>query len=261
MALATSASDGRALALVINPRAGAWDGAVAADPGLLPGGDFVVPTGGSTLSSNNFAVVAGEYFPNTSKTLHLQFMPTGASSFPVRLVTVPYVSTAPNLAAITNRTINAGQTVSFTASATDTNGNNPLSFSLPVAPAGASIGSASGLFSWRAPVASANSTQSVQVRVADSGSPPHSDIQFFSITVNPLGAVTLTASPKTNSAFQLNVAGPVGPDYILQASSSLGNSVAWTNLATNTPVASPFVFTDASAALFATRYYRILLGP
>lgn len=259
--LNTSAADARALAMIFTPRGGAWSGAVNAPPGLLPGGDFLIPTGGVSISSTTNAAIAGEYFSNGGKSVQLQFMPTGASSFPVLLMTVPYSSTAPNLATISNYTVNVGQTVSFTANATDTNGNNPLVFSLPAAPAAASIGPASGVFNWRPPVASAGSTQNVQVRVIDSGSPAHSDIQTFTIAVNPLSPVSVSSLAYNNGRFQMQVAGSAGPDYILQANTNLLNSSGWTNLLTNTPSALPFTLTDTNSATFSNRFYRILLGP
>ena len=169
--------------------------------------------------------------------------------------------TAPDLVAISNYTVNAGQTISFTASATDTHGNLPLTFNLPLAPAGASIGASSGIFNWRAPVASAGTTQNVQVRVSDSGSPPLSDTQDFAIVINLLGAIALNALSLSNASFQFQVSGPAGPDYILQGNTNLSNPGGWINLLTNTPVALPCDLIDTNAAAFSSRFYRVLLGP
>ena len=259
--LNTSASDGRALGILINPQGGAWSGAANAGPGILPGGNFIIPTNGLTISAATNAAVAGEYFPNGGATVQLQFMPTGASSFPVYVMTVPYASSAPDLAAISNYTINAGQTVNFTTSVGDPNGTPPLNFSLPQAPAGASIGSVSGVFSWRAPIASAGTMQSVQVAVSDSGSPPFNDAQTFSISVNPLSPVTANAKSLGANSIQLQVSGPVGPDYILQGNTNLSNPGGWLSILTNTPSTTPFYLTETNADNFSDRYYRILLGP
>jgi hypothetical protein len=258
--LNTAASDGHALALLLNPRGGSWSGAVAGDPGILPGGDFLVPASGS-LSANTSAAVAGEYYPNGGLTVHFQFMPTGAAALPVSLLTVPYAGTGPDLAAMGNYTINAGQTISFNALATTANGTPPLSFSLPVAPAGATIGSSSGVFTWRAPVASAGTTQQSQVRVTDSSSPALSDNQVFSVTVNPLTSVTVSAGSVNAGGFAVQAAGPAGPDYILQGTTNLANPTGWINLETNTPGTLPFTLTDPGATNFASRYYRVVLGP
>jgi len=259
--LTTTASDVHALALLLNPRGGSWSGAVEDDPGILPGGDFLVPAGGTSISANTSAAVAGEYYPNKDLTVHFQFMPTGAAALPVTLLTVPYAGTGPDLTAIGNFNINAGQTISFNAQATATNGTAPLSFSLPAAPAGATIGNGSGMFAWRAPVASAGTIQQVQVRMTDSSSPPLSDNQMFTITVNPLVSVTVSAGSVKAGAFALQVAGPVGPDYILQSTTNLANFASWINLETNTPGTLPFTLTDPGATNFASRYYRVVLGP
>jgi hypothetical protein len=259
--LNTSASDGRALGILLTPRSGTWGGAVNANPGLMPGGSFVIPSGGVTISSTTNAAVAGEYFPNQGQTVTLQFMPTGASSFPVRLMTVPFASPAPDLAAISNYTVNVGQTISFAASAAGTNGNHSLGFTLPLAPVGASMGASNGIFDWRATVASAGTTQNVQVSVSAGGSPSLCDTQSFEIVVNPLEPVALNALALNDTSFQLQVSGTAGPNYILQASTNLGNPGGWMNLLTNTPTVLPFILTDSNATNFSSRFYRITLGP
>ena len=70
----------------------------------------------------------------------------------------------------------------------------------------------------------------------------------------------LTPSYKTATQFQMQVTGPIGPDYMLQASESL-SSASWVNLLTNTPVASPFSVTDTNVSRFTNRFYRLKLGP
>jgi hypothetical protein len=91
MHLATSCSDGRNFGLLINPRAGAWGGAIWLPPGLLAGGKFLVPDSTVMLSDSTQAAVAGKYNTGTGgATVWNQFMPTAASAFPVRFVAVPY---------------------------------------------------------------------------------------------------------------------------------------------------------------------------
>src|SRR5204863_116451 len=65
-------------------------------------------------------------------------------------VVVNEVNSAPVLAALGNQTINEGATLTFTVSATDADlPANSLTYSLEAgAPAGASINSTTGLFSW-----------------------------------------------------------------------------------------------------------------
>jgi hypothetical protein len=168
---------------------------------------------------------------------------------------------APTLAAISNFTVNAGQIVSFTAAGTDNDNTRSLAYSLGgTPPATASINSATGLFSWRTPAASAGSTTNIQVRVTDNSAPTLSAAQSFSVTVNVLAPVTLRALTKTNSQFQAVVSGPIGPDYVLQTSSTVANN-NWVNLLTNTPGASPFTVTDTNVGPFTNRFYRVKLAP
>jgi hypothetical protein len=166
---------------------------------------------------------------------------------------------APTLAPISNATVNVGQTVSFTASATDNDSTRTLTFSVASGPG--SIGLSSGAYSWRPPVTSAGSSNVVQVRVTDNSAPPLTDTKAFTIFVNALTPVELTPIEYTNGRFVMQISGPVGPDYILQAASALSNNAAWVHLQTNTPASSPFSVTDTNAGAFADRFYRVQLGP
>jgi hypothetical protein len=59
-------------------------------------------------------------------------------------------NTAPSLDPISDQTINPGETLSLTATASDPDSPpQSLTFTLSTAPANASIGSSSGLFTWR----------------------------------------------------------------------------------------------------------------
>jgi hypothetical protein len=166
---------------------------------------------------------------------------------------------APTLAPINNATVDVGQTVSFTASATDNDSTRTLTFSLLSGPG--SIGLNSGAFSWRPPVSSSGSSNFVQVQVTDNSAPPLTDTKGFSILVNALTSVDLTAIEYTNGRFVMQISGPIGPDYILQAAAALTNNAVWLNLLTNTPASSPFSITDTNAGAFTNRFYRVELGP
>ncbi len=96
----------------------------------------------------------------------------------------PASNHAPDLASIGNRSVDEGSTLSFTATATDTDAGQHLSFSLdPGAPAGASIDPTSGIFTWTPLDGTATSSFNVTVRVTDDGSPSLSDFETFAITV------------------------------------------------------------------------------
>lgn len=173
-------------------------------------------------------------------------------------VTVNPVNDPPALAAISNRTINAGETLVVTNTVTDADLADTHTFSLLLAPSNATIGTNSGILSWRAPVAQANSNHAFQVRVADNGSNTLSATQAFSVFVNPLAKATLTPLAVTNNSLQLLVNGAPGPDYTVQATTNFNT---WTNLlVTNSPTL-PLNWTDTNAGSFLKRFYRVLLGP
>ena len=89
----------------------------------------------------------------------------------------PYTNTAPTLAAIPNKTVNAGATLVFTNTATDADlPPDTLTFSLTSGPAGAATTPA-GVFSWTAPQVSTPQTNSATVRVTDNGTPPLSSLK------------------------------------------------------------------------------------
>ena len=168
---------------------------------------------------------------------------------------------APTLAPMITQTVNVGQTVSFTDSATDNDGTRTLTFSLLSAPATAGINANTGQFTWRPPVTSAGSSNNVQVQVTDNSVPPLTDTKSFAVLVNTLTAVLLTPTAYSNGQFTLQVNGPAGPDYILQGAATLGQNVVWGNLLTNTPGTLPFSVTDTNANGFTNRFYREQLGP
>jgi hypothetical protein len=166
---------------------------------------------------------------------------------------------APVLGTLSNYTVNAGQTISFTASATDADvPANILSFSLLSPPAGAAI-TIGGLFNWRPGVALANTSNVLQVRVQDNGAPVSNDTRSFSVVVNPLAApVVLTPLGYSNGQFTLGVTGPLGPDYVILGSTNLQQ---WSDLATNLSPILPFLHADPQAGSFSNRAYRVRLSP
>ena len=173
-------------------------------------------------------------------------------------VIVNEVNVAPVVGALGNYTVNPGQTISFTATATDADlPANTLTFALVSPPSGATI-TGGGLFNWRPTVAQANTTNSVKVKVTDNGLPNLSGTNSFTVIVNPLAPVVLTALGFTNNNFTLQVSGTSGPDYIISASTNL---TQWTDLFTNLSPSTPFSFTDTNAASFPDRFYRARLSP
>ncbi len=171
-------------------------------------------------------------------------------------------NTPPVLAAISNRTVNVGQTVAFTASATDTNQPAPvLTFTLLSGPAHATLiqtDNNDANFSWRPWVTNANTTNWISLRVADNGAPVLSATQTFSVTVNPLTLPALSSVTFGNGQLAFQVSGQVGPDCAVEASTNL---LDWNTLfITNSPP-MPFIWTDTNAGATPIQFYRVKLGP
>jgi beta-galactosidase len=172
-------------------------------------------------------------------------------------------NTAPTLAPITNQTVNVGQTVALTATATDTDSPpQNLTFSLLNGPANATlaqINNTNATFNWRPVVTNANSVNPVTLKVTDNGSPSLSATRSFTITVNPLALPTVRPAGWNNGQFTLRVTNSIlGPDYAVQASSNLVN---WNMLfITNSPPMS-FQWTDTNALTLPVQFYRIKVGP
>lgn len=167
-------------------------------------------------------------------------------------------NTPPVLAAITNRTVNVGQTVAFTASATDTNQPpQTLTFALLTGATNATLNTNSGAFSFRPLVTQANSTNNFTLKVSDNGTPSLSATQSFSVIVNPLVAPGMSSVSIAGGQFSFSVSGQSGPDYAIETSTNL---TQWSNVfITNSP-ALPFNWTVA-ATNSPLRFYRIKLGP
>jgi hypothetical protein len=107
-------------------------------------------------------------------------------------VIVKEVNTAPVLTQIAARTVSAGQLLQVSLKASDADlPANKLTYSLVSAPAGATLDSATGAFSWRPAKTAASATIPVTVAVADNGSPPLSATMSFSVLVTGKGRQVL----------------------------------------------------------------------
>jgi hypothetical protein len=163
----------------------------------------------------------------------------------------------PALAQPGNYLVNAGQPVTFSNSATESNPALTLTFSLDSAPTEASIAPASGVFNWRPPLSAAGTTNQIVVRVTDSGTPSLSDTKTFFISVNALQP-SLLKPLLQNGQLHFVLTGAIGPDYVLQGSDDL---LKWTALETNSPTFMPFDFIAPRLDSSIHRFYRLRLGP
>ena len=129
--------------------------------------------------------------------------PTGAFSSGFAQATVVFIedqvtNQAPVLAAIGNQTVGEGQALTLTATASDPNAGQTLTFSLAngtsgQVPAGATINPASGAFSWTPTELQGPGTYTFDVVVTDNGAPTLSDRETITVTVNEVNqAPTLT---------------------------------------------------------------------
>ena len=111
-------------------------------------------------------------------------------------ITVDEVNVAPVVNSIADRTVDPGQLVSASISATDADlPAQTLSYALVSGPAGASVNASSGLFTWTP--TQGGTTNTIFVRASDDGMPSMSATQSFVVVVN---AVSLCQGVKGDVA-------------------------------------------------------------
>ena len=165
----------------------------------------------------------------------------------------------PVLAAITNRILIAGTTLSVTNQAGDRNAPAlALGFSLPVAPAGAGINPASGVVTWRPPVVMGGTSNQFTVVVTNTASLAATQ-NFWVGVISPRKPVLGMAGLATGQ-FGLTISGDAGPNYTIEGSTNLAAGGWQTLFTTNSPV-PPFNWTDAGLTNLRARFYRVMLGP
>jgi Glycosyl hydrolase catalytic core/F5/8 type C domain/Carbohydrate binding module (family 6) len=165
----------------------------------------------------------------------------------------------PVLAAIPDQSILAGRTLLVTNLASDPNiPPLPLTFSLLNPPAGASINTNSGLFTWRPTMAQSLSTQTVSVVVSDNSQPPLTATQSFTVTVTQPAIPILNSASITNGQFGFWINGDAGPDYTIQVSTNL---TSWTPVITNSSPTLPYFWADTNFLSNPFLFYRVILGP
>lgn len=216
-------------------------------------GAVSVPTPWVTSSAQSLASQAAVMVSNS--TIHYLLPPMSVVTL-VGQVT----NGAPVFGVVSNRIINVGINVSITNSVTDPDLlGQTLTFTLLAAPTNAtltSLNASNTLFTWRPFIAQAASTNLIQVKVTDSGTPALSATNNFVITVNPASRPALSFIT-AGSQVSLSATGMIGPDYSLFTSTNL---TAWQFLFTTNPIAMPVTFTDTNRN-DAARFYRLQLGP
>ena len=120
-----------------------------------------------------------------------------------KVTTVQPTNTAPILAVIGNQTVDEGQLLEFTVSASDPDTGDTLTIQLGNAPTGATlIDNADGTatFSWTPGFTQAGNFPDVLITVTDNGVPIKADTETFTITVGDVvnSAPTITSSSSAN---------------------------------------------------------------
>jgi pectin methylesterase-like acyl-CoA thioesterase len=78
------------------------------------------------------------------------------------------------------------------------------------------------------------------------------------LTVNAPTQPSVTAVALDGGQLALTIAGDIGPDYAIQASTNL---IDWQTIFTTNSPATPFNFADLDTSLYSARFYRIAVGP
>ena len=168
--------------------------------------DAGAPAGASITSGGAFSWTPTEAQGPGSYPITVRVTDNGSpasNDFETITVTVSEVNTAPALAVIPDQSVNEGNTLTVTASATDSDvPANSVTYSLePGAPAGMTINASSGVISWTPGESSGPDTVPVTVKATDNGSPILSSKQSFNVTVNEVNvAPVLTLGTTMTSA-------------------------------------------------------------
>ena len=165
----------------------------------------------------------------------------------------------PTLAALTNQTILAGNTLTVANSASDQDAPPlALTYSLSSAPSGATINPSNGVLAWRPAIAQSPSTQTFSVVVSDNNQPPLTATQSFSTTVLQPAMPGINGAAITNGLFGFWINGNAGPDYIVQESTDL---TSWASISVSNSPALPYFWMDTNPVSNSYLFYRVLLGP
>ena len=122
----------------------------------------------------------------------------------IRVTVTSTGNAAPVLNAIGSKTVNELSALTFTASATDANAGQTLTYSLDAGyPTGASIGSSSGAFTWTPTEAQGAGSYPITVRVTDNGAPASNDFETITVTVKEVNVAPVLAAISDQTANEL----------------------------------------------------------
>ncbi|MBI2574383.1 tandem-95 repeat protein [Candidatus Woesearchaeota archaeon] len=201
-----SVNEGSSLSFMISATDGDGDSLYYMVEGSLPG------AGSSNSASFNNSTHIFSWTPNYNQSGSYQVMfivrdPSNKTDSETITITVGNSNRPPTITSISNKTVNEGQQLNFTISATDQDGDTltygspswqlPSGYECSTAsmPSGAELNSSTGVFTWT-PSYNQAGTYCVMFKVEDNGSPTHQYAMTspVTITVGNVNATPVLAS-------------------------------------------------------------------
>jgi uncharacterized repeat protein (TIGR01451 family) len=170
----------------------------------------------------------------------------------------------PVLAPISDYSIHAGTTLSFTNTATDPDvPTNTLSFAVNPGPVGANVDPTNGIFTWTPDSSFIGNTNSVTVVVTDNNpqavnAQQLNDSKTFHVYVGP--PLAFSGSVFSNDTLTLTWSSISGLTYRVQYDSQLGDT-NWTDLPPDVTATNTISSQTDTNLTDAQRFYRVLLVP
>ena len=173
-------------------------------------------------------------------------------------IVVNEVNLAPVLTLPANRTIHAGALLSVNATAVDQDiPANTYSFALVSGPPALTV-SPAGLIMWTTTLADAGTTNTVAVRVTDTGTPNLSSTNSFVVTV--VARPTITFIQRSGDVVSLIWTSISGTSYRIQFKTNIDD--AWSDLSGDvTAAGSTATKTDNTLGTSSRRFYRVSVLP
>jgi hypothetical protein len=166
-------------------------------------------------------------------------------------------NTAPVAGSVADRVVIESQLLLFSATAMDADAPlQTLTFSLdPIVPAGATINSANGLFSWRPTAAQTPGTYRITVRVTDDGAPPMSGTTTFTVQVAPRPQVA-GVTPIANGGYAISFVTVPDKTYRVEFKNALEES-NWQQLEADLVATGESLTVNDDLIGSSQRFYRI----
>jgi hypothetical protein len=222
---------------------------------LAAGGEAIglFTSGGALVDAVTFGVqtndVSQGHYPDGLGAIQFFTTPTpGGRNF------VAGANQPPELAPIGNRSVVEGQTLTFTATASDPD-SATLVFSLDQgAPAGAFINPFTGVFSWTPTAAQAPGVNLITVRVTDDGSPALDDSETIAVTV--YAAPRFTSFQRAGDDVSFVFRTVPQRTYRIEFKNEL-NAALWTQLGSDVTANGESLIINDSVTNAPQRFYRV----